>query len=245
MLYFANHNGCLLSPVVPDPEHNRGLLETMLVCRGEIRLETMHWQRLYSGMQQLSIAIPAGFTPAYLKNEILKSIPVRHAARNLVVRLLVYTRHTAPSFLIRIRPAPLPAAPEQQLICGIVPDLCKDINRYARIKSSNRSLYEAAAHTAQEQGWDDALLLNRYGRIAESTIANIFIVRKGVWYTPPLSEGCVAGVMRRHLLSQRNRYTLIKEIPLSPEALITADMVLLVNSIRGIRRFYPANPAVH
>ena len=89
-----------------------------------------------------------------------------------------------------------------------------------------------AARQAKQNKWNDALVLNTAGNIIESAIANIFWVKDGNIYTPPLAEGCVAGVMRRHLLQITPG---IAEKPLTIDALSAADEVFLTNAIKGIR----------
>src|SRR4029077_13382705 len=57
------------------------------------------------------------------------------------------------------------------------------------------NLYEA-----QQDGFDEAVLLNERGEVAECTAANIFCARGGRVFTPPLSSGCLEGVTRSILL---------------------------------------------
>ena len=47
---------------------------------------------------------------------------------------------------------------------------------------------------------DEALILNQNGLLCESISANVFIVYEKQIYTPALSEGCIAGVMRNVVL---------------------------------------------
>jgi len=97
-------------------------------------------------------------------------------------------------------------------------------------------IYVAAARQAQENKWNDSLILNTSGHVIESTIANIFWIKDGQIFTPPLTEGCVAGIMRRYLL-----YFLPSiQIPvitrlLTIEELATADEILLTNAIRKLK----------
>ena len=79
--------------------------------------------------------------------------------------------------------------------------------------------------------WNDALLLNTGGRLVDSCIANLFIIKNEKIITPALSEGPVDGIMRRQLL----RHFPIVEASLQPEDLETADEIFLSNAIRGIR----------
>jgi branched-chain amino acid aminotransferase len=53
-------------------------------------------------------------------------------------------------------------------------------------------------HCGQKNHLNDALLLNNYNRIADATIANIFIVRNGIVKTPAFTEGGVNGIMKNY-----------------------------------------------
>ena len=59
-----------------------------------------------------------------------------------------------------------------------------------------------ARREAQDQGADDALLLNTAGVLCCGTAANLMIRRRGQWLTPALSCGCLPGVMRGRALAQ-------------------------------------------
>ncbi|HTE34475.1 MAG TPA: aminotransferase class IV, partial [Chryseolinea sp.] len=69
-------------------------------------------------------------------------------------------------------------------------------------------------------------------RVADATIANVFIIKEGRLSTPPLSEGPVDGVMRRHLLTVLPG---IAERPLNIDEIMEADEIFLTNAISGIK----------
>jgi branched-chain amino acid aminotransferase len=94
-----------------------------------------------------------------------------------------------------------------------------------------------AAIWAKENNLNDALILNQHDRICDSTIANVFWVKDNKIFTPPLNEGCVAGVMRKKVLELaiRNSDHLMQEAVLTQEILLQADEVFLTNAITGIR----------
>ncbi|MBK8034054.1 MAG: branched-chain amino acid transaminase [Anaerolineae bacterium] len=50
-------------------------------------------------------------------------------------------------------------------------------------------------------GYDEALVLNEDGHLAEASAANLFIVRKGVVYTPPVESNVLEGIVRRSLIT--------------------------------------------
>eukprot|EP01137_Pigoraptor_chileana_P013399 Opistho-2@66872 len=83
---------------------------------------------------------------------------------------------------------------------------------------------------------DEALLLNQNGFLCESTSSNVFIVYQKQIYTPALSEGCVAGVMRSVIiqLAKMNDIPLI-EAQINPQILNEAEEVFITNASSGIR----------
>jgi para-aminobenzoate synthetase/4-amino-4-deoxychorismate lyase len=78
---------------------------------------------------------------------------------------------------------------------------------------------------------DDVLMVNRLGRITESSIANVAFLIEGEWLTPPVLDGLLGGVMRSHLVEDG---TLTERSISIPEAL-SADAVALVSALRGWR----------
>jgi len=92
------------------------------------------------------------------------------------------------------------------------------------------NLYEA-----QQAGYDEVVLLNERGEVAECTAANIFCVRDGRVSTPPLSSGCLAGVTRAVLLDIATPAGVpLEERTLFPEDLYNADEVLITSTNRNV-----------
>ena len=92
-----------------------------------------------------------------------------------------------------------------------------------------------ARREAQAQGAELALLRNTSGDLCCSDSANLLVKRQGAWITPPLSSGCLPGVMRARALKQR----LVRETTIGA-ALRANDQVLLINSL-GCRSLNTVN----
>jgi para-aminobenzoate synthetase/4-amino-4-deoxychorismate lyase len=75
----------------------------------------------------------------------------------------------------------------------------------------------------------DLILWNEEGFITESSIANIVIARKDGFFTPPIRQGLLPGIFRRHLLEQG----VVKEKDISIDEMLRAQAIFLVNSVRG------------
>lgn len=115
-------------------------------------------------------------------------------------------------------------------------DARKSIDSFSQIKSNNYLPYLMAALYARKHQLDDCLLMNSNGNICEATIANLFVIKGNQVLTPPLSEGCVAGVMRRYLLNNLAGLTFsLQERPLDITDLANSDEVFLTNAVQGIR----------
>lgn len=90
-----------------------------------------------------------------------------------------------------------------------------------------------AAREAAAQGADDALLLNAAGKVACSTIANVFIFVAGQLITPPEADGVMAGIVRGLVLElARKEGVETAERSLAVGELMAADEVFLTNSVR-------------
>jgi branched-subunit amino acid aminotransferase/4-amino-4-deoxychorismate lyase len=84
-----------------------------------------------------------------------------------------------------------------------------------------------ARRQAQEAGADDALLPSSAGGLCCATTANLLVRRDGRWLTPPLSSGCLPGVMRQRALDQG----LVAEAPIAEHDLPNSEAAWLINSL--------------
>ena len=122
------------------------------------------------------------------------------------------------------------------LVLGIYDDAKKSCDALSNLKHNNYLPYVMAALKAKKEKWNDALLLNNYGRVCDTTIANIFFIKDETVYTPSLSEGGVAGIMHQHVLGwlKTEGYNSIQK-EITVDELLEADEVFLTNSIYNLR----------
>lgn len=91
------------------------------------------------------------------------------------------------------------------------------------------------AERAQKQGFDETILLNEHGRVAECTSANIFAISGGDVFTPPVSDGCLPGITREVLLQEvRVAGVRILERGLTIADLEAADEVCITSTTRDL-----------
>jgi branched-chain amino acid aminotransferase len=245
---YININGLISEP--PEAYNNSafrygyGLFETILVHDGAIMLRDFHWQRLKEGLRVLFPACTS-YSPAWFKQEILRTVRKNELESLCRVRLQVFADNNvfadaSPQASYIIECLPLEPAiiklNEKGLHIGMAGGLQKSIDNLSNLKTCSNLIYGAAAQQALTGNLDDVCILNTQGNIAETTIANLFWVKNSRIFTPPLTEGCVAGVMRSHLLEQLPAlgYS-IKEQPLTTNLLEAADEIFLTNAIRRIK----------
>jgi branched-chain amino acid aminotransferase len=106
----------------------------------------------------------------------------------------------------------------------------KTKGKISNIKSINAVVSVLGAMHAKENGFDNAILMNTEGDCIEATNSNIFLVKNKIIYTPPITDGCVNGVMRGWVLKQED----LIEKSLNIVDLKNADEVFITNSISGI-----------
>jgi len=80
------------------------------------------------------------------------------------------------------------------------------------------------------------LLINENGTICEAISSNVFVVKNGTLFTAPLTEGCVAGIMRKQIMHMATENKILTfESPLTMYTLLNGDEVFLTNSIQGLQ----------
>lgn len=99
-------------------------------------------------------------------------------------------------------------------------------------KISYREQYDAGWQTAEQQGAFDMLFFNSNGFLTEGGRSNVFLRQGSKWFTPPLSDGVLPGVMRALVLNDARYRATEKQLRL--EDLRTADEIILCNSLRGV-----------
>jgi branched-chain amino acid aminotransferase len=198
-------------------------------------------------MKQLGFNIPILFTPQLLEAAILETVQKNKLLSLCRVRLQVYAgsgglydiANQQPQYIIECFPLEQPSLielNENGLVLGIAEGLQKSSDSLANLKTSNALIYAMAARQATANKWNDALICNTCANIIESTIANIFWVKNDIIFTPPLSEGCIAGVMRRHIIARLAKNGIgVQESSLSIDGIDEIDGVFLTNAIRRIK----------
>lgn len=216
----GEYDECLLKTrVLFFPSEPFDLLETMRWNGRYFPLLSGHLQRLRGSAMYFGFSLP---DLDAIREQLEAALRGHGPSR---VRLIC----SAEGF-VRWDIAELPRWPEP---VALVPALHPVDERDPRLfhKTTRREVYRRALEQAPP-GADDVLLWNTRGLVTETTSANVAVRWKRQWYTPPLEDGLLPGVMRRRLLETG----FLREQHISVEALQTADEMLVFNSVRGLGR---------
>jgi branched-chain amino acid aminotransferase len=105
----------------------------------------------------------------------------------------------------------------------------------ARIKSLNYLNRLLARLEAIRAGADEAFMLNARGHLAEGTTDNVFLVRAGVLYTPPASDGALEGITREAVFAIAKDLGIpTREASLGTYDLHAAEEAFLVGTAAGL-----------
>ena len=247
LMNFVCFNGRLLpadEPVLSADNksyrYGDGLFETMKVVQGRISLGSMHFERLFSGLEILGYKVPSFIVPEKLQQEIQLLCKKNKCERLARVRLSVSRGNGGVcdqtdelQYLIECWPLTESSnrLNEDGYLIDVFPDARKSCDVFSNLKSANYLPYIMAARYAKENKLNDCLVMNVHERIADASIANIFLIKNGKLTTPALKEGCINGVMRRYLLEEYKA----EETTVTIADVLAAGEVFLTNAVYGIR----------
>ena len=249
-----NFNGNLQDNNTVITNNNRayaygdGLFETIKAVHGKLLFFEDHYFRLMASMRIMRMEIPMSFTLEFLQDEILKTIKVNQLdTATCRVKLQV---HRVEGGLYK------PESNDVEFIVSVKAldqdfyllnegdyevDLFKDFyvspSLISTLKTNNKALNVVGSIYAKENKLANCLLINTNKSVVEALNGNVFLVKGNTIKTPPLSDGCLKGIIRKQLIEIINlmeEYTL-EEASISPFEIQKADEMFITNVITGIQ----------
>lgn len=253
MSSFINYNGNAIDADLPVlTADNRAfrygdaVFETIRLMNGDVLFLDKHLQRLTKGMKTIGMKVPENYTMHYFYLLIRHLDQVNVLKGNARVRLEVFRNsggYYSPasnevSFLIQAEPMNEKeyVMNETGLKIDFYRDIKKAVNKLSSFKTSNALPHVLAGIYKTENHLDDCLLLNTNERVCEAIGSTVFMIKAEQLFTPPLTEGCVDGVMRDqliNLLKEQGRQ--VKEKEISVDEIMNADEIFLSDVVNGIR----------
>lgn len=248
----VNFNGTLVEKTANSLSENRGFLfgdavfETLKIVDNRVLFLEDHYFRLMSSMRILRMEIPMTFTMEFLEVQILELVQANEFEDSARVRLTVF-RNSGGFYL-----------PETNEVSYLIQSTTLDskeyvlnTNRYevdlfkdfyitkqllSSIKSTNKAVQITGSIFAKENDLQNCILLNDSKNAIETLNGNLFMLKDGKLITPPVSEGCLNGIMRKQVLTiaKTMDVEVVEEI-ISPFDLQKADELFVTNVITGVQ----------
>jgi len=234
-------------------ENNRGFLfgdsifETIKVLNNKVLFLEDHYFRLMASMRICRMEIPMNFTMEYFESQILNLITTFSDSNSYRVRFSVY-RDSEGFYLPKSRNVQfvVTASPLNSALYSFgnefyEVELYKDFyvskQLLSTLKTNNKMLQITGSIFTEENGYANCLVLNDEKNVVEALQSNIFMKTGNVVTTPPVSDGCLNGIMRKQILDilKKMESIEVKETSISPFDLQKADELFLTNVISGIQ----------
>ena len=243
---FVFHNDRLLpvaevrlSPGQAGLLNGWGLFTTVRIYEGIAFAFERHWKRLQRDAERTHCPFPFEENVARGQlGEVLRANQVREGAARIY---MIYNQvgfwrsdEDFPRVDLLVCSADLPSYREPARL-GLREDGRNAASPLAGVKVTSWLDNVWNYYEAQQAGFDEVVLLNEHGEVAECTAANIFCVKGGRVATPPVTAGCLQGITRSVLLEiGAGAGAPVEERVLRPEDLYAADEVFISSTNRSM-----------
>lgn len=224
-----------------------GVFETLKIIDNKILFLEDHYFRLMASMRVVRMEIPMNFTMEYFEEQVLSLANTNGCEASARARITVYRneggyylpKQRSVSFLINC--TFLENTVYSNDLKPYEVDLYKDFyvtkQLLSSIKTTNKIINITGSIFADENGLENCLMLNDDKNVIEALNGNLFMVFEGKLITPPISEGCLNGVMRKQILGLASKIEGLEvvEEPISPFNLQKSDELFITNVIFGVQ----------
>jgi branched-chain amino acid aminotransferase len=223
------------------------LFETVKAVGNKLLFWEDHYFRLMASMRLLRMEIPMTFTPEYFLDQCVQLIQAQEVnSPAWRLRLTVFRDsggrytpdHNRVAFVIGCEPLSQDRFSDE--VTSYTVDLYKDhyvqAGMLPNLKTNNKILNVLGSIFAKENDLDNCILVNDNKEVVEALQSNLFLLFGQEIHTPPLTSGCLDGIIRKQIIRLSKDLNLtLKETAINPFDLQKADELWLSNSIQGIR----------
>ncbi|MBP8066267.1 MAG: aminotransferase class IV [Flavobacterium sp.] len=248
-----NFNGTLVEQTGAELQENRGFLfgdsvfETIKVLDGKVLFLEDHYFRLMASMRIIRMEIPMNFTMEFFESQILNLVKAKAIESAARVRFSVF-RKSGGFYLPKTNEIEFVVVAES-LETAVYSfenqpyevELFKDFHIAAQLlstlKNNNRLVQITGSIFAEENGYQNCFLMNDAKNVVEALQGNLFMLSGNTLVTPPLSDGCLNGIMRKQILAITRKMENLEVIEqsISPFDLQKADELFVTNVIKGVQ----------
>jgi len=219
-----------------------GLFETIIYNKQKIRFLKDHLRRLKKGMKAFGFEGANGIKKDLIKHQILSLIHNNQLTGKVKIKIQVWRRpgglyrpnNNHFNILISVKDEPEDFH-FNALKIGFSEKVSLSYSEFSRYKTSNALPYIVASIEKEKKGYDDLVLRNNQGYIAECTSSNIFWVKNNDIFTPSIKSGCIAGIARKKIIQKLSKSSFnVKKVMFKKKKLLEADSIFLTNA-SGVR----------
>ncbi|CAM4146807.1 MULTISPECIES: aminotransferase class IV [Flavobacterium] len=249
-----NFNGNIQESSAVNIENNRAFLygdavfETLRVLNNKVLFLEDHYFRFMASMRIFRMEIPMNFTMEYFEEQILSLIQSGNNKSNAYRVRFSVCRKEGGFYLPKTNDVDFVitflALDNDLYSIENTPyevELFKDAyvtkQLFSTLKSNNKMVQITGSIFAHENGYENCLLLNDEKNVIEALQGNLFMKMNNTLITPPVSDGCLNGIMRKQILAIAKKIEGLEvvEKSISPFDLQKADELFITNVVKGIQ----------
>lgn len=255
-IFFAmiNFNGNIQESSAVNIENNRGFLygdavfETLRVLNNKVLFLEDHYFRFMASMRIFRMEIPMNFTMEYFEEQILSLIQSDNNKSNAYRVRFSVCRKEGGFYLPKTNDVDfvitflafdndLYSIENTPYEVELFKDAYVTKQLFSTLKSNNKMVQITGSIFAHENGYENCLLLNDEKNVIEALQGNLFMKMNNILITPPVSDGCLNGIMRKQILAIAKKIEGLEvvEKSISPFDLQKADELFITNVVKGIQ----------
>ena len=240
-----NINGNLISNIDSVDINNYSFIINNYTFYEEIHFENGllffwedHFFRIMATLRRLRFKIPLSFNKNFLKNELIKTIKahkLEEKSGNIKFNFYSKLNQSKIDYLIYIN-----FSKSYNIINAKDSNNCDIYNEeYIRsgllsnLSVTNKTIRRIANLYSIENGYDSCIILNEKKNIVESTIGNIYLIKKNKIITPSLYSGCQNTAIRSSFNRWINKNLKIEEIDINPYELQQCEEFFFISIKKG------------
>ena len=220
-----NSNGNLILSFNEIPESliknlhlHLSVLEVLRYENQTILFWELHYFRIIAGLRRQRFEIPMNYTMEYLRAEVLKLMNFRFSKeKSALISFQFIPYQDSIAFLMSY--SEVKSFNKIESAENYIVDLFKEgniqANSLSNLSTANTTLFNIANRYANENGFDDCVILNDQKNLAETIQGSIYLLQGDKIFTPTLKCGCQDFVLRsafnEWLLKKQKLYKLIEQ----------------------------------